>query len=480
MKFVEYDAVSKGEKVFFNGHTYQMFYTSNLTWEQMQEYCKDNNGYLACIASEEENQFLYNYMLSCGIDVAYVGLFEKEEGQWQWENGEYTDYINWADGEPNNLGGNENYVCFMKKHNGKWNDGHGSESAGYICEWDEMEEVQATYSIDLSAFENVCLNKDIDVEIIFENALDVNETNESNGIIKIWRKVNDEWDVYKELYSGDKYDFDMAGYFYVLEEEPNVLKIKIINNFDYIRDSGIEAISYGANLAISVDSDTLFFKDSNVVFEGIDINETDVETEEWGLTLDNDFLEFENSNYDYKYSGFDEKYYRLNDEVAYLLLAGESSGVKKIQEYINPRIESWEGSCMGMVSVMALAKMEKLNLQAWDGKAKNCYEMEWPKNSKEKFGTYDLINYYQLLQNLIDYPIYESYINVIPQVLDGEILWENMVDEIISEVKRISETKKPLILAIGIRYTDDKGKEKRGKHACLAYVYMDILHQIRF
>ena len=129
----------------FNGHYYYVYDVDTVTdWNMAQEYCEAQGGYLATITSQEENEFLYNYIHQRGYESAYFGLTDEgSEGTWSWCNGEPLSYVNWADGEPNNENGSENYgMLYWKYIDGAWNDGdfgHMTDSGGtaFICEWGE-------------------------------------------------------------------------------------------------------------------------------------------------------------------------------------------------------------------------------------------------------------------------------------------------------------------------------------------------------
>lgn len=129
----------------FNGHYYYVYDVDTVTdWSAAQEYCEAKGGYLSTITSQEENDFLYNYIHQCGYESAYFGLTDEgSEGTWSWCNGEPLSYVNWADGEPNNENDSENYgMLYWKYTDGAWNDGdfgHMTDSGGtaFICEWGE-------------------------------------------------------------------------------------------------------------------------------------------------------------------------------------------------------------------------------------------------------------------------------------------------------------------------------------------------------
>lgn len=147
-----YDQASvPDDAVEFNGHYYYLYdfaglsSSENNTWENANAYCESLSGYLATITSQEENDFLYSYMTSKGYSSAYFGLSEDvSDGTWSWCNGEPLSYVNWADGEPNNQGGSENYGMFYRKFDdGAWNDGDfghmTDDGTAFICEWGEYE-----------------------------------------------------------------------------------------------------------------------------------------------------------------------------------------------------------------------------------------------------------------------------------------------------------------------------------------------------
>lgn len=137
------------DAVEFNGHRYYLYDVAGLsapennTWENAQAYCKAVGGHLATIASQEENEFLYNYMRQRGYDSAYFGLAGvNSTGTWVWCNGETVSYTNWAPGEPNNDGNGEKYGMFYWKYtDGAWNDGDFGNltdqgGTAFLCEWE--------------------------------------------------------------------------------------------------------------------------------------------------------------------------------------------------------------------------------------------------------------------------------------------------------------------------------------------------------
>lgn len=129
------------EKEWEKNNRYKI-YDLNMTWEEAKAYCESQGGHLATIANQEENDFIYNYIKEQGYESVYFGL-ELVNNSWQWVTGEEFNYLNWADGEPNNSEYTERYGMFYYKYtDGKWNDGGpdtlnaSSNNTAFICEWD--------------------------------------------------------------------------------------------------------------------------------------------------------------------------------------------------------------------------------------------------------------------------------------------------------------------------------------------------------
>lgn len=134
------------DAVKFNGHYYYLYEGGIAsTYEEAAKYCNGKGGYLATITSQEENDFVYSYILQQGFESAYFGLSDSaSEGTWEWCTGEPLDYTNWHSGEPNNEYSNEDYGLFYYKYSdGSWNDGDFNrktvnDGSAFICEWGEF------------------------------------------------------------------------------------------------------------------------------------------------------------------------------------------------------------------------------------------------------------------------------------------------------------------------------------------------------
>lgn len=120
-------------------HQYSFVPLDGMTWEEMNEYCKERGGHLAIIQSEEENKFLYDKMVECGFFFAYFGLTDEAvEGDWKWVTGDEVTYTNWYKDDVDNYR-EEDYAMIWVNRPYYWNDGglrEVGDTAAFICEWE--------------------------------------------------------------------------------------------------------------------------------------------------------------------------------------------------------------------------------------------------------------------------------------------------------------------------------------------------------
>lgn len=135
------------DAVEFNGHYYYLYDLEDImTWDEAEAYCEQQNGYLATITSQEENDFIYFYMKQKGYDSAYFGLYDSAYNEWRWVTDEAVEYVNWNENEPSSY--QENYGMFYCQYSdGTWNDGDFgnitlNDGKAFICEWGEYQVVQ--------------------------------------------------------------------------------------------------------------------------------------------------------------------------------------------------------------------------------------------------------------------------------------------------------------------------------------------------
>ncbi|HEY4161046.1 MAG TPA: choice-of-anchor U domain-containing protein [Candidatus Saccharimonadales bacterium] len=141
------------------GHVYQ-YVAGNFTWQQAYDDAAASSydgvpGYLATITSSDENDFIEtrlsgNAWLGASDDSVILGTHSLGEGGWEWADGPEAydnfctgdrtcvpndgSYVNWAGGEPNNSGGDENCMETYIS-DGTWNDLPCGNTNGYVIEY---------------------------------------------------------------------------------------------------------------------------------------------------------------------------------------------------------------------------------------------------------------------------------------------------------------------------------------------------------
>lgn len=124
------------DAVQFKGHWYKVF-DEKLEWHEAKKRCETMGGYLACIETKEEQAFITK--LADGRYLCLGATDEQKEDCWMWVNGAPFTYECWMSGQPNNYGGDENYLATYD--GGDWVDvaaegGGFWMPTGFICEWD--------------------------------------------------------------------------------------------------------------------------------------------------------------------------------------------------------------------------------------------------------------------------------------------------------------------------------------------------------
>jgi len=121
-----------------NGHCY-MFFERGKQWEDASNACRamSQDAHLATLTSAAEND-LVTALLSG--QEAWIGFEDMTlEGSFRWVTGELVNYTNFADGEPNDGGGNEDCAITNKiesETSGQWDDRNCGLPYGYVCERD--------------------------------------------------------------------------------------------------------------------------------------------------------------------------------------------------------------------------------------------------------------------------------------------------------------------------------------------------------
>jgi hypothetical protein len=110
------------------GHAYYL--TDRMPFAQAEALARSYGGHLASVTSKAEHDLIWNVMgrtFFSGPDTFLIGLTDNEtfggsEGHFVWTSGEQVNYTNFGAGEPNNSGGQEDYVGMWGAIGGRWND----------------------------------------------------------------------------------------------------------------------------------------------------------------------------------------------------------------------------------------------------------------------------------------------------------------------------------------------------------------------
>jgi len=113
-----------------NGHDYYLLTPD--TWSASEAAAEQLGGTLAVIANAAEQEWAFSQFGNYGGTnrSLWIGLRRNSPGgPFVAVTDVRVNYFNWNDGEPNNSGGNENYVQLYTS--GKWND--NADTANPVC-----------------------------------------------------------------------------------------------------------------------------------------------------------------------------------------------------------------------------------------------------------------------------------------------------------------------------------------------------------
>ena len=95
----------------FAGHHYRVI-AEPMLWEDAKTYCEEQNGYLACISSQEEADAVQSILQpkltkkDDGLGGFWIGAYKEiaQQAEWEWVNGAPLTFTKWAGGNPDNSG----------------------------------------------------------------------------------------------------------------------------------------------------------------------------------------------------------------------------------------------------------------------------------------------------------------------------------------------------------------------------------------
>jgi len=109
------------------------------TWEEAKSWCESQGGYLATVTSQSEYDTILQKANESGLKVLWLGGSRNQAGNFAWSDGEAFTFSAWAQGEPNNDGGSENYLGMLLS-NDSWSM------------YDMPDDVSAYYKPDIVGF----------------------------------------------------------------------------------------------------------------------------------------------------------------------------------------------------------------------------------------------------------------------------------------------------------------------------------------
>ena len=108
---------------------YLSTYTS--TWRNGQTTCETLGGHLMSVSGPAEQGVITDYLRAAD---AWIGLNDLvDDGHFEWTDGTPVQYVNWADGQPNDLL-DQDCVSVLEDGSGKWDDNHCKYTKLFICE----------------------------------------------------------------------------------------------------------------------------------------------------------------------------------------------------------------------------------------------------------------------------------------------------------------------------------------------------------
>ena len=118
----------------YQGEQCYMVVNTALTWEGARQHCREQEGHLVSILSEEENSFIGSVLLA-NSEVWLGGQWRNstEGGAWTWSDGSTWDWDSWAEGQP---GQNSEPVCALMHHTDyHWASFNCNQKLKSICKY---------------------------------------------------------------------------------------------------------------------------------------------------------------------------------------------------------------------------------------------------------------------------------------------------------------------------------------------------------
>lgn len=128
---IEDSSIKLDKTSYFENNKYE-FYKTAVPYSVAEYYARQKGGHVVTINSAKENEFVGNNLIG---SMTWLGVTRKDN-EFKNITSEPLDYTNWADGEPNNDCGRENYVLMLSDEK-KWNDGTNATGAYFVIEYED-------------------------------------------------------------------------------------------------------------------------------------------------------------------------------------------------------------------------------------------------------------------------------------------------------------------------------------------------------
>jgi len=114
------------------------FIGSTLSWSEAQAYCREQYTDLATVIDiEEMNRLMNTAQSSSGgyTQKAWIGLHNDlaSSRKWEWSDQSDSKYRNWKQGQPDNVGGEQNCVATHLGNAALWSDEQCSRELAFVC-----------------------------------------------------------------------------------------------------------------------------------------------------------------------------------------------------------------------------------------------------------------------------------------------------------------------------------------------------------
>lgn len=120
----------------FNDYCYKFISEADeapQTWWSSHRLCRNEGGELASIHTFEENYWIVSKIYNKTDQTLWIGGRSKLDSSYEWLDGSVFDFINWAEGEPNNFLDQEDCIGMYTRASGYWNDQNCAHTEGRIC-----------------------------------------------------------------------------------------------------------------------------------------------------------------------------------------------------------------------------------------------------------------------------------------------------------------------------------------------------------